>query len=80
MYSVFEWVPQIGVEERLPLWRGWRGVLVNGEKRECFRESAGEDFIPYMTIFCYWGGDRGAAEVALKSPLCQLAASLHLDT
>jgi hypothetical protein len=37
------------------------------KKRERFRESDGEDFIPCMTIFCYWGGDRGAAEVALSS-------------
>jgi hypothetical protein len=25
--------------------------LVNGEKKEGYRESAGVDFIPYMTIF-----------------------------
>jgi hypothetical protein len=34
------------------------------EKKMGYRGSAGEDFIPYMTIFCYWGGDREAAEVA----------------
>jgi hypothetical protein len=46
--------------------RGWRrgslyigggeGFLVNGEKREGYRESAGEDFIPYMTIFAIGEG------------------------
>jgi hypothetical protein len=35
------------------------------KKREGYRGSAGEDFIPYITIFCYWGGDREAAGVAL---------------
>jgi hypothetical protein len=35
------------------------------KKREGYRGSAGEDFIPYTTIFCYWGGDREAAGVAL---------------
>jgi hypothetical protein len=34
------------------------------EKKMGYRGSAVEDFIPYMTIFCYWGGDREAAEVA----------------
>jgi hypothetical protein len=36
------------------------------KKRECYRESAGDSFIPYMTIFFYWGEDREAAEVALS--------------
>jgi hypothetical protein len=35
------------------------------KKREGDREAAGDDSIPYMTIFWYWGGDREAAEVAL---------------
>jgi hypothetical protein len=26
------------------------------KKREGYRGSAGEGLIPYMTIFCYWGG------------------------
>jgi hypothetical protein len=44
--------------------------LVHGEKKGGDREAAGDDFIPYMTIFfffCYWGWDRGAAEVALTA-------------
>jgi hypothetical protein len=59
-----------------PTDRGWRrgslyrgdgeGFLVLGEKKGGYRGSAGEGFIPYMTIFCYWGGDREAAEVALS--------------
>jgi hypothetical protein len=54
------------VEERF-LYRGdGEGVLVHGEKKGGYRGSAGEGLIPYMTIFCYWGGDREAAEVALK--------------
>jgi hypothetical protein len=36
------------------------------KKREGDREAAGDDSIPYMTIFWYWGGDREAAEVALS--------------
>jgi hypothetical protein len=37
---------------RDPLYRGDGEVfLVNGEKKEGYRESAGVDFIPYMTIF-----------------------------
>jgi hypothetical protein len=36
------------------------------KKRGGDREAAGDDFIPYMTTFWYWGGDREAAEVALK--------------
>jgi hypothetical protein len=31
--GVNEWVPQIGVEERFPLWRGGEEFLVNGEKK-----------------------------------------------
>jgi hypothetical protein len=32
-----------------------RGFLSMEKKREGYRESAGDGFIPYMTIFCYWG-------------------------
>jgi hypothetical protein len=56
--------------------RGWRrgslyrgdreGFLVHREKRGDCRGSAEEDFIPYMTIFCYWGEDKEAVDVALS--------------
>jgi hypothetical protein len=39
------------------------------EKREAYWGSAGDDFIPYMTIFFYLGGDSEAAEGAVKRPL-----------
>jgi hypothetical protein len=62
-----------------PTDRGWRRCslyrgdgeefLVHGEKKGDYRESAGEDFISYMTIFHYWGGDREAAEFALRATL-----------
>jgi hypothetical protein len=62
-----EWVGSGGevpsVEER----DGER-FLVHGEKWGGYRGSVGDDFIPCMTIFffCYWGGDRETAEVALN--------------
>jgi hypothetical protein len=66
-----------GKEWWVPRYRGWRsgslyrgdgeGFLVHGEKREAYWGSAGDDFIPYMTIFLYWGWDREAAEVALNT-------------
>jgi hypothetical protein len=60
-----------------PTDRGWRrGALYRGDgerflvygekKRRGYKGSAGDDFIPYMTIFWYCGGDREAAEVALS--------------
>jgi hypothetical protein len=49
------------------LYRGdGEGFLVHREKNDCYRGSVGEDFIAYMTIFCYWGGESEAAEVALR--------------
>jgi hypothetical protein len=51
------------------LWRrqtGWAFNNSDGEKKGGYRGFAGEDFIPYMTIFSYWGGDREAVEVALR--------------
>jgi hypothetical protein len=61
------WVPQNRGWRRDPLYTGdGEGVLVNGEKRGGYRGSAGEGFIPCMTIFWYWGEDRKAAEVALN--------------
>jgi hypothetical protein len=49
------------------LYRGDReGFLVHREKRGDCRGSAEEDFIPYMTIFCYWGEDKEAVDVALS--------------
>jgi hypothetical protein len=40
------------MEERFPLKRGWRGVFSPWrKKRGGYRGSAGEGFIPYMTIF-----------------------------
>jgi hypothetical protein len=68
MYGVFEWAPLIAGWRRGSLYKGdGEGFLVHGEKKEGYSESAGEGFIPYMTIFCYWGGDRKGAEVALSN-------------
>jgi hypothetical protein len=56
IYSGLEWVP-LSRGWRDPLYRGdGYGVLVHGEKREGYRGSAGEGFIPYMTIFCIGKG------------------------
>jgi hypothetical protein len=60
------WVQRSRGCRREPLYKGGgEGFLVHGEKKGGDREAAGDDFIPYMTIFCYWGLDRKAAEVAL---------------
>jgi hypothetical protein len=49
---------------------GWRGVFSLWRKKGAYRRSAGDDFIPYIIIFfCYWGGDREAAEVALTTSI-----------
>jgi hypothetical protein len=51
----------------VPSIEGVERFLVYGEKkRRGYKGSAGDDFIPYMTIFWYCGGDREAAEVALS--------------
>jgi hypothetical protein len=63
-----------------PQSKGWRRdllyrgdgerFLVNGEKKGDIGnllEKVFGHFNPYITIFFYWGGDREAAEVALKS-------------
>jgi hypothetical protein len=52
-----------GEEWWVPRYRGWRSgsfyrgdgeeFLVHGEKKEAYWGSAGDDFIPYMTIFFY---------------------------
>jgi hypothetical protein len=52
MYGVFEWAPLIAGWRRGSLYKGGgEGFLVHGEKKEGYSESAGEGFIPYMTIF-----------------------------
>jgi hypothetical protein len=74
--GVNEWVPQIGVEERFPLWRGWRGVFSQWRKKENYRKSVGEVF---MTSFLL-GENREAAEVALTpSPLAAPFATCVRD-
>jgi hypothetical protein len=55
MYSVFVWVLDIGVEERSPLLRGWRGVFGPQRKKRGDREAARDDFIPCITIFLVFG-------------------------
>jgi hypothetical protein len=40
------------MEERSPLWRGWRGVFSPWrKKREGDRKAAGDGFIPYIATF-----------------------------
>jgi hypothetical protein len=52
MYSVFVWVPRFRGWRRGSLYRGdGEEFLVHGEKKGGDREAAGDDFIPYMTIF-----------------------------
>jgi hypothetical protein len=67
------------VELLLQSWFGGAGALpntplVHGEKRESYRGFAGDDFVPYMTIFCYWGRGREAAELALTMRAAALRA------
>jgi hypothetical protein len=65
-----EWVPRSREWRRDALYRGdGEGFIVHGEKRGAIGdllEKVFSHFIPYMTIFWYWGGDREAAEVALS--------------
>jgi hypothetical protein len=47
-----EWVPRFRGWRRGSLYRGdGEEFLVHGEKKGGDREAAGDDFIPYMTIF-----------------------------
>jgi hypothetical protein len=65
------------------LYRGdGEGFLVNGEKK---RGATGDllkiifgHLIPYMSIFWCWGGDREAAEFALRVCLVELWFSQKL--
>jgi hypothetical protein len=46
-----EWVPQNRGWRRDPLYRGdGEGFLVHGQKTESYRGSAGEGFIPFLTV------------------------------
>jgi hypothetical protein len=56
MYSVFVWVPRFRGGGEVPSIEGMeRSFWSMEKKRGGDREAAGDDFIPYMTIFLLLG-------------------------